>query len=132
VPELGFDLVKVAPRAEGTLRGRVDQLSDLLLQEQASGVDTTEIGCEQIVSNPASILDQEVGQANDRCNRSSELLTRERGNGTVKALARFRHGVELSSRADEESFDFFQQARHLNRLGVVVVTSRAERFLAIA
>src|SRR3954452_4895798 len=126
MPELGFDPADVIDGAQrASLSGKVDQLIDLILKQQASRMDATKIGCQNIVFNPAGVLDHDFGEADDRCNWSPEFLTREGGKGTFEALARFHHSAELSSCADEESFDLFQQARHLDWFGIVVVASGA-------
>src|SRR3569833_2646931 len=97
MPELGLDRFSVADGVQRALSGQIDQFTDLILKQQSGRMDAAQIGCQQIVANPASILDHEFGQADDRCNRSPELLTREDNNNTNKTLARFPHGAKLSS-----------------------------------
>ena len=81
-------------------------------------MDLTKIGCQQIVSNPASILDHDFGQADDRCDRRPEFLTREGGKGTFKALARFRHGALSYPRARTRRASIFSSKRGIS-IGLV-------------
>jgi hypothetical protein len=54
-------------------------------------VDTLKVRCQRVVAAPASILDQDFGQADDGRNRRPEFLTHESSKGTLKALVRLGH-----------------------------------------
>ncbi len=71
--------------------GEFDEAAQLLLQRESGRTDALEIGHIGLIATSTRILDQDLGDADDRGDRCAKFLSYEGCNDTLKALVWISH-----------------------------------------
>src|SRR5579863_2199853 len=136
VPQPALEYGRVPIISDRTLRGEIDQTAELLLEQEPGRTDPAKVGQIGLISAATRILDQNIRQPNNGGDRCAKLLAYEGCNDTLQALVRVTHVASeprfVVSGARKQRVDLFEQARHLDRLGIIIITASLDRFLAIA